>query len=71
MHVGIQPLIRSGKDPDGKAIPVNGMLFNKCLQSSSVIFIIIFHRIIASFELEGILKGHLVQLPFSEQGHLQ
>ena len=24
-----------------------------------------------SFELEGNLKGHLVQLPFNEQGHLQ
>ena len=24
-----------------------------------------------SFELEGILKGHLVPLPCSEQGHLQ
>jgi len=26
---------------------------------------------IESFELEGTLKGHLVQLPCSEQGHLQ
>jgi len=29
------------------------------------------HRIIESFELEGILKGHLLQLPCNEQGHLQ
>ena len=26
---------------------------------------------IASFELEGTLKSHLVQLPCNEQGHLQ
>ena len=30
-----------------------------------------FHRITESFELEGILKGHLVQLLCSEHGHLQ
>ena len=29
------------------------------------------HRIVESFELEGTLKGHLVQLPCNEQGHLQ
>jgi len=29
------------------------------------------HRIIESFELEGTLQGHLVQLPCTEQGHLQ
>ena len=29
------------------------------------------HRIIESFELEQALEGHLVQLPCSEQGHLQ
>jgi len=28
------------------------------------------HRIIESFELEGALKGHLVQLFCNEQGHL-
>ena len=28
------------------------------------------HRILKSFELEGILKDHLVQLPCTEQGHL-
>ena len=28
-------------------------------------------KIIESFELEVILKGHLVQLPCNEQGHLQ
>ena len=28
-------------------------------------------RITELFELEGTLKGHLVQLPCSEQGHLQ
>lgn len=28
------------------------------------------HRIIESFESEGTIKGHLVQLPHSEQGHL-
>jgi len=28
-------------------------------------------RIIGLFELEGTLKGHLVQLPCTEQGHLQ
>ena len=30
----------------------------------------IWHRIIASFELEGTRKGHLVPLPCREQGHL-
>ena len=29
------------------------------------------HRIIESFEFEGILKGHLVQLPRNEQRQLQ
>ena len=29
------------------------------------------HRIIESFELEGTLKGHLVQLSCNEQEHLQ
>jgi len=29
------------------------------------------HGIIKPFELEGTLKGHLVQLPCNEQGHLQ
>ena len=29
------------------------------------------HRIIELFELEEILKGHLVQLPCNEQGHLK
>lgn len=29
------------------------------------------HRIIESFELKGNTKGHLVQLPHSEHGHLQ
>ena len=29
------------------------------------------HRTTELFELEGTLKGHLVQLPCSEQGHLQ
>lgn len=29
------------------------------------------HRIIELTELEGILKGHPVQLPFKERGHLQ
>ena len=28
-------------------------------------------RIIESLELEGTFKGHLVQLPYNEQGHLQ
>ena len=30
-----------------------------------------FHRIIESLELEGTFKGHLVQHPYSEQGHAQ
>ena len=29
------------------------------------------HRIIELFEMEGTLKGHLVQLPCNEQEHLQ
>ena len=29
------------------------------------------HRIIELFEMEGTLKGQLVQLSYSEQGHLQ
>ena len=29
------------------------------------------HRITESFELEGALKGHLVQLPCNQQGRLQ
>ena len=28
------------------------------------------HRITESFDLEGTLKGHLVQLSYNEQGHL-
>jgi len=32
---------------------------------------ILFHRITEWFGLEGTLKGHLLQLPCSEQGHLQ
>ena len=31
----------------------------------------VFHRIIESLELEGTFRGHLVQLPCSEQGHAQ
>jgi len=27
------------------------------------------HRIVESLELEGTIKGHLVQLPCNEQGH--
>ena len=29
------------------------------------------HRIVESLELEETFKGHLVQLPYSERGHLQ
>jgi len=29
------------------------------------------HRIVEPFEFEGVFKGHLVQLPCHEQGHLQ
>jgi len=29
------------------------------------------NRIVELFELEEIIKGHLVQLPCNEQGHLQ
>ena len=32
---------------------------------------LILHRMIESFELEGTVKGYLVQLPSNEQGHLQ
>jgi len=31
----------------------------------------IYHRITESLELEGTFKGHLVQLPCNEQGHLR
>ena len=30
-----------------------------------------FPEIVESFELDGIFKGYLVQLPCNEQGHLQ
>jgi len=33
--------------------------------------VFVLHRITESFELEGTLRGHLVQLPCNEQGHLQ
>jgi len=29
------------------------------------------HRIIESLELEGTIRGHVVQLPYNEQGHGQ
>ena len=38
--------------------------FRSCIPRSSFD-----HRIIELFELEGTLKGHLVYLPCSEQGH--
>lgn len=31
----------------------------------------LFHRIVASLELEGCFKGHLVQPLCNEQGHLE
>ena len=36
-----------------------------------IVYSLCCHRIIELFEFEGTLKGHLVQLPCTEQGHLQ
>jgi len=36
-----------------------------------LLYIIVFHGIIEWFGLEGTFKGHLVQPPCNERGHLQ
>jgi len=36
-----------------------------------LIFFSFLHRITESFELEETLKGHVVELPYNEHGHLQ
>jgi len=41
------------------------------LERNSQVSLVLSYRIIESFELEETLKGHLVQLPCLEQGHLQ
>jgi len=44
---------------------------HQCSCFLSLAILITVHRIIQSFDLEGTVEDHLVQLPCSEQAHLQ
>jgi len=45
--------------------------YHQICSSNSHVYIVEKYRIIECFGLEGTFRGHLAQLPCSEQGHLQ